>query len=81
MILANGSSLEYIMGSSMRVLQRSKLKKPSKTIRKYIMLLEKDILSVDLRLPDRVAFRLGADAATARAEALAKKAPKKGDHA
>ena len=43
--------------------------------------LEKDVLSVDLRLSDRVAFRLSADAAAARAEALAKKAPKKGDHA
>ena len=35
--------------------------------------IEKDILAIDLRLPDRVAFRLGAEAAAARAEALAKK--------
>jgi cell division protein FtsQ len=43
--------------------------------------LEKDILAVDMRLPDRVAFRLSADAAAVRADALAKKAPKKGEHA
>lgn len=43
--------------------------------------LEKDILTVDLRVSDRVAFRLSADAAAARAALLAKKAPKKGDHA
>ena len=43
--------------------------------------LEKDVLAIDMRLPDRVAFRLAADSAAARAEALAKKAPKKGEHA
>jgi cell division protein FtsQ len=42
-------------------------------------ILDKDILAIDLRLPDRVALRLGADAAAARAEALAKK--KKGSQA
>ena len=42
--------------------------------------LETDVLAVDLRLPDRVAFRLSADAAATRADALAKKAPKKGEH-
>lgn len=35
--------------------------------------IEKDILAIDLRLPDRVAFRLGAEAASARAEAAAAK--------
>jgi hypothetical protein len=43
--------------------------------------IEKDVLAIDMRLPDRVAFRLAADSAAARAEALAKKAPKKGEHA
>lgn len=42
--------------------------------------IDKDILAIDMRLPDRVAFRLGADASAARAEAEAKK-PKKGAHA
>jgi cell division protein FtsQ len=42
--------------------------------------IDKDILAIDVRLPDRVAFRLGADAAAARAEAEAKKS-KKGNHA
>jgi cell division protein FtsQ len=40
-------------------------------------ILDKDLISVDLRLPDRMVARLTADAATARAEALAKK-PRKG---
>jgi cell division protein FtsQ len=42
--------------------------------------LEKDILAVDMREPDRAAFRLSEQAAAARAEMLAKKTPKKGDH-
>ena len=41
-------------------------------------LLGKDLISVDLRLPDRIALRLGADAAAARAAALAKKPHPKG---
>jgi cell division protein FtsQ len=40
--------------------------------------LEKDILTVDMRMPDRVAFRLGAKAAAARAELLAKQKKKGG---
>jgi cell division protein FtsQ len=40
--------------------------------------IEKDVLAIDLRLPDRVAFRLGAEAAAARAETLAKKKKKGG---
>jgi cell division protein FtsQ len=43
--------------------------------------IEKDVLAIDMRLPDRVAFRLGADAMAARAEALAKKNKKGGDPA
>lgn len=41
-------------------------------------LLERDLLAVDLRIPDRVVVRLSDDAAAARAAMLAKKAPKKG---
>jgi cell division protein FtsQ len=40
--------------------------------------IEKDVLAIDLRLPDRVAFRLGAEAAATRAELLAKKKKKGG---
>lgn len=40
-------------------------------------ILDKDLISVDLRLPDRMVARLTADAASARAEALARK-PRKG---
>lgn len=40
-------------------------------------ILEKDVLIVDMRLPDRIALRLTPDAASARAEMLAKK-PRKG---
>jgi cell division protein FtsQ len=40
--------------------------------------IEKDVLAIDLRLPDRVAFRLGAEAAAARAEMLAKQKKKGG---
>ncbi|WP_448951725.1 cell division protein FtsQ/DivIB [Labrys neptuniae] len=36
--------------------------------------LEKDILAVDMRMPDRATFRLSEQAAAARADALAKKA-------
>ena len=39
--------------------------------------LEKDVLSLDLRIPGRVVARLTADAAAARADALAKKTAKK----
>jgi cell division protein FtsQ len=41
---------------------------------------EKDILAVDLRIPDRIVVRLGAEAAAARAEMLKKKpkTPQKG---
>ncbi|WP_284314324.1 cell division protein FtsQ/DivIB [Labrys miyagiensis] len=39
--------------------------------------LEKDILAVDMRMPDRATFRLSEQAAAARADAIAKK--KKGD--
>lgn len=41
-------------------------------------ILEKDILSLDLRIPGRVVARLTPDAAAARAEMLAKKSKKKG---
>jgi len=45
-------------------------------------LLTRDIVSVDLRLPDRVTVRLSDAAAAARAEALKdKKAAKKGNSA
>ncbi|MDB5640834.1 MAG: cell division protein FtsQ [Hyphomicrobiales bacterium] len=40
-------------------------------------ILDKDLISVDLRIPDRMVARLTADAAAARADALAKK-PRKG---
>ena len=40
-------------------------------------ILDKDLLSVDLRIPDRLVARLSSDAAATRAEALAKK-PRKG---
>ncbi len=40
--------------------------------------LEKDILSLDLRIPGRVVARLSPDAAAARADMLAKKSKKKG---
>lgn len=40
-------------------------------------ILEKDVLSLDLRMPGRVVARLGADAAAARADMLAKKLAKK----
>lgn len=44
--------------------------------------LEKDILAVDMRMPDRATFRLSEQAAAARADALAKqKKTAKGDHA
>ena len=41
-------------------------------------ILEKDVVSLDLRMPDRVVARLSADAAAAREESLAKKPKKKG---
>ncbi|MDQ0471629.1 cell division protein FtsQ/DivIB [Labrys wisconsinensis] len=41
--------------------------------------LEKDVLIADLRMPDRVAFRLSEDAAAARAAMLAKRPKKKAD--
>ena len=41
-------------------------------------ILEKDILSLDLRLPGRVVAKLTPDAAAARADLLAKKSKKKG---
>ena len=41
-------------------------------------ILEKDILSLDLRIPGRVVARLTPDAAAARADLLAKKSKKKG---
>ena len=41
--------------------------------------IDRDVLAIDMRLGDRVAFRLGADALAARAEELAKK--KKGGKA
>jgi cell division protein FtsQ len=40
-------------------------------------ILDKDLISVDLRIPDRMIARLSAGAAATRAEALAKK-PRKG---
>ena len=40
-------------------------------------ILEKDVLSLDLRIPGRVVARLTADAAAARADALARKTAKK----
>ena len=42
------------------------------------LILEKDIVLLDLRMPDRVVARLSADAAAARDESLAKKPKKKG---
>ena len=42
------------------------------------LVLEKDIVSLDLRMPDRVVARLSADAAAAREDSLAKKPKKKG---
>jgi cell division protein FtsQ len=42
--------------------------------------LEKDILAVDMRMPDRATFRLSEQAAAARADALAKQKKAKGDH-
>ncbi len=41
-------------------------------------LLDKDVVSIDLRVPNRVSVRLSAEAAAARAEVLAKKAKLKG---
>ena len=41
-------------------------------------LLDKDLISVDLRMPNRITVRLSADAAAARAEALGKKPKSKG---
>jgi cell division protein FtsQ len=41
-------------------------------------ILEKDVVSLDLRVPGRVVARLSADAAAARADVLAKKSKKKG---
>ena len=41
-------------------------------------ILEKDVLSLDLRIPGRVVARLTPDAAAARADLLAKKSKKKG---
>ena len=40
-------------------------------------ILDKDVLAVDLRIPDRVVVRLGEEAASARAEAQKKK-PQRG---
>jgi cell division protein FtsQ len=40
-------------------------------------LFAKDIVAVDLRLPDRLVVQLSEDAAKAREEALKKKDPKK----
>jgi cell division protein FtsQ len=40
-------------------------------------LLDKDLISIDLRIPDRLVVRLSSDAAATRAEALVKK-PRKG---
>jgi cell division protein FtsQ len=41
-------------------------------------ILDKDLISVDLRMPDRIVARLTADAAATRADALAKKTRKGG---
>ena len=41
-------------------------------------ILEKDVISIDLRIPGRMAVRLTAEAAAARADLAAKKAKKKG---
>jgi cell division protein FtsQ len=40
--------------------------------------IDRDVLTIDMRLADRVAFRLGADALATRTEELAKKAKKGG---
>lgn len=48
------------------------------TLEREMRLTDKAILSVDMRMPDRVVMRLTAEAAAARAEALAKKAKAKG---
>jgi cell division protein FtsQ len=41
-------------------------------------ILDRDVLAIDLRMPDRVVMRLGEEAATARAEALKAKSKIKG---
>lgn len=41
-------------------------------------ILDRDVLAIDLRIPDRVVLRLGEEAATARAEALKAKSKIKG---
>jgi cell division protein FtsQ len=51
------------------------------TLEGQAKVLEKDVLIADLRMPDRVAFRLSEDAAAARAAVLAKKPKKKADPA
>lgn len=57
---------------------------PAQTVTRFALLehdghiLEKDIISADLRIPDRVVARLSAEAGAARAAALAAKSKKKG---
>lgn len=48
------------------------------TLQASSKVIDRDVLAIDLRLADRVAFRLGADALAAREEALAKKTKKGG---
>jgi cell division protein FtsQ len=43
--------------------------------------LDKDLLAIDLRQPDRVVMRLSEEAASARAEQLKSKTKKKGGEA
>lgn len=47
-------------------------------VAREMRVLDKDLITVDLRLPDRMVVRLSADAAAARAETLAKKTRKGG---
>ena len=47
-------------------------------LEKQGQVLDKDVISIDLRMPTRVAFRLSDDAAAARADMLAKKSKAKG---
>jgi cell division protein FtsQ len=44
-------------------------------------ILDKDVLAIDLRQPDRVTMRLSEEAAAARADQLKSKAKKKGGEA
>ena len=61
--------------------------KPEAAVQRLVSLesdyriLEKDVLAIDLRQPDRVTMRLSEEAAAARADQLKSKAKKKGGEA